>query len=54
MFGLFFVQILIARWKWQKLNKLHRLASAAKHIGDNRRQKRNGARLAVLTFNPLL
>jgi len=54
MFRLFFIQIFIAGWKRQQIDELDGLAAAtAKHIGNRRRQKRDGTRLAVLTFNPL-
>jgi hypothetical protein len=53
MFRLFFAQIFILWWKWQQIDEFQRLAAAAKHIGDRRRQKRDGPRLAILSFNPL-
>ena len=55
MFGFFFGEIFIAGRKRQQVGILHGLRSlAAEHVGDRRRQKRDGARLAVLTFNPLI
>jgi hypothetical protein len=54
-FGLFFAQIFIAGRKWQQIDKLYGLAAGAlKHIGDHRGQKRDGTRLTILAFNPLL
>jgi hypothetical protein len=50
-FGLFFAQIFIAGWKRQEIGVLQ--ARIFEHIRHRRRQKRDGSRVAVLSFDPL-